>query len=232
MARAKHIGKIVLSLTDRNVTPKVRRPAKPDQSTGGGRLDAPGARAQFIADHLVNLKDGMLPQEGVEVLRRILAHGRTLPQVVVSTRPLHAVMAHTKAYTPSRIVADLTRLRSSQPIPTPPAGQQSTPVPQSDIAHTLASIWQEVLGLVQVCPHDTFIDLGGDSLLVVEVIAKIKKRLGVYVNPREVVFQTLGQLATMCEERMLRQPTEPVNFTQRLWKTLKHAVSHTTDEPT
>lgn len=42
----------------------------------------------------------------------------------------------------------------------------------------LASIWIELLGLTDVGVHDDFFDLGGDSLLAVEMLTMIHDRLG------------------------------------------------------
>ena len=49
--------------------------------------------------------------------------------------------------------------------------------------------------------YDNFFDLGGHSLLSMQVIARLDKRFGVDLKPRELVFQTLGQLASSCDER-------------------------------
>ena len=47
-----------------------------------------------------------------------------------------------------------------------------------------------------------FFDLGGTSLLSLQVVARLEKEMGVQINPGEMIFQTLGQLAAICEERM------------------------------
>ncbi|HRF13871.1 MAG TPA: acyl carrier protein, partial [Candidatus Accumulibacter phosphatis] len=45
----------------------------------------------------------------------------------------------------------------------------------------------------------------GDSLLLMDVIARLKAGYGVVLNPREIMFQTLAQLAAQCEERQAAQ---------------------------
>lgn len=54
--------------------------------------------------------------------------------------------------------------------------------PASVLEKTLASIWGEVLGLSHIDIDDLFFDLGGHSLLLAEVQAKIKERLNLDVS--------------------------------------------------
>jgi amino acid adenylation domain-containing protein len=47
--------------------------------------------------------------------------------------------------------------------------------PQTEIEKTVAHIWQEVLGVEKVGLHDNFFDLGGHSLLLVQLHTKLRK---------------------------------------------------------
>jgi aryl carrier-like protein len=51
-------------------------------------------------------------------------------------------------------------------------------VPRTELERTLAGLWQEVLRLDQVGIHDNFFDLGGNSLLLVQVHGRLRERLG------------------------------------------------------
>jgi len=44
---------------------------------------------------------------------------------------------------------------------------------------------------------DNFFDLGGYSLAAVRVVARLEEKLGVRINPRQMLFQTLSQLASV-----------------------------------
>ncbi len=69
--------------------------------------------------------------------------------------------------------------------------------PHSDIENTLAAIWKQRLGVARIGRHDNFFDLGGHSLLIVQVQAQLRSQLGVDL-PVVKLFQypTLATLAT------------------------------------
>jgi acyl carrier protein len=59
----------------------------------------------------------------------------------------------------------------------------------------LADAWRELLGVEQVAPGDNFFDLGGSSLLAVELISRLRGRVSVELSPQDLLFDTLAQLA-------------------------------------
>ena len=46
--------------------------------------------------------------------------------------------------------------------------------PQTELERSIAAIWQDVLKTDQVGRHDNFFDLGGHSLLIVQVHARLR----------------------------------------------------------
>jgi amino acid adenylation domain-containing protein len=70
------------------------------------------------------------------------------------------------------------------------------------IEELLAGIWTEVLEVERVGIYDNFFDLGGHSLLATQVVARLQKELGLRIKANELAFQTLGQLAASCKERL------------------------------
>jgi acyl carrier protein len=70
------------------------------------------------------------------------------------------------------------------------------------IEELLASIWTDVLKVERVGIYDNFFDLGGHSLLATQVVARLQKELGLRIKANELAFQTLGQLAASCKERL------------------------------
>jgi non-ribosomal peptide synthetase component E (peptide arylation enzyme) len=66
----------------------------------------------------------------------------------------------------------------------------------------IAKIWCDELGLEKIGLNDKFFDVGGHSLLSVKVMARIEQELGVQINFRDTMLETLGQLAKSCEEKL------------------------------
>jgi hypothetical protein len=91
--------------------------------------------------------------------------------------------------------------------PTDPNGTDTSP--RTPVEQTLAEIWTELLGLEQVCVYDNFFDLGGDSRLAVQVIARLQTNLGLKISLSDLMFQTLGQLGAACDERLRRLTIAP-----------------------
>ncbi|HXQ69968.1 MAG TPA: amino acid adenylation domain-containing protein [Pyrinomonadaceae bacterium] len=68
--------------------------------------------------------------------------------------------------------------------------------PQTELEQSLAAIWQEVLKLERVGLSDNFFDLGGHSLLLVQVRSKLRELLGHQVPVLELFkYPTIGSLA-------------------------------------
>ena len=89
-------------------------------------------------------------------------------------------------------------------LPVPPVEHLSVPgaaVPRTPMERLIAEVWQGALGVEGVGLSDNFFDLGGHSLLSMQVIRELHKRTGVRLTPREMVFQSLGQLAGAYEQR-------------------------------
>jgi len=134
---------------------------------------APVAREQLAAGAMV---DGLRPSEGAEVLDRVLAH-RAGPHVLVATRELDALFAQT---------AELAReALASAAAPPAPASTHARPLvrteyvaPTDEIEEKVARVWQEALGLDRVGIHDDFFDLGGHSLLSIQLVSKLKASFG------------------------------------------------------
>ncbi len=72
--------------------------------------------------------------------------------------------------------------------------------PRTEMERALAAIWQEVLGVERVGIHDNFFDLGGHSLLSMQVIAVTMDRLHKKLMPRAMLLNNLEQIALQCDE--------------------------------
>jgi acyl carrier protein len=55
--------------------------------------------------------------------------------------------------------------------------------PRNETEQQIAQIWQEVLNIPQIGIHDSFFELGGNSLLVFQVIARLREAFAVELSP-------------------------------------------------
>lgn len=79
--------------------------------------------------------------------------------------------------------------------------EKSGAEPRTPMEAALVCIWAEVLGLENVGIHDNFYELGGDSIINIQVIARAKRE-GMHFTPREFLQnQTIAELATLLSGR-------------------------------
>lgn len=68
--------------------------------------------------------------------------------------------------------------------------------PADDVTAALESIWRHVLDVDNVEPDADFFDLGGDSLLAVRVVARIRQVFGIPFSVKQMFRSpTLSRLA-------------------------------------
>ena len=78
----------------------------------------------------------------------------------------------------------------------------ATDSPRSETEVTLAAIWRAILKVPHVGVNNRFFELGGNSLLSIEMITRVERETAFRLSPRQVMFDTLGQIASrMAEER-------------------------------
>ncbi|KVN27831.1 non-ribosomal peptide synthetase [Burkholderia stagnalis] len=78
--------------------------------------------------------------------------------------------------------------------------------PQGAVETTLAEVWQAVLKAPRVGRDDNFFELGGDSILVLQVIARARKR-GVRFTPKQLFDgPTVAELARVAKTEAVAAP--------------------------
>lgn len=149
------------------------------QEPGAADLSAYANRPAFRAASGANL---------VPALRQYLRD--TLPEYMVPSAfvPLEAL-----PLTPN---GKLDR----QALPSPDVARQETATPfeapATEVERKLAGIFQALLGLNEIGVDDNFFDLGANSLMMVQVVEKIRAELGIKVSlVRLFEFTTLRSLA-------------------------------------
>ncbi|HEX6293450.1 MAG TPA: phosphopantetheine-binding protein, partial [Herpetosiphonaceae bacterium] len=81
-----------------------------------------------------------------------------------------------------------------------PEGQRPAAIeyvaPQTDIERAVAQVWQDVLGLDKVGLYDNFFDLGGHSLLMVQIHSKLRNALGTDISMVDLfTYPTVSTIA-------------------------------------
>jgi aryl carrier-like protein len=87
-------------------------------------------------------------------------------------------------------------------LPLPKIGSQEREVtfvaPRDAREQQLAQVWSEVLRVNPISIHDNFFDLGGHSLLIMQVLSRLRERFGVQVTVREVFERpTIAEIAEL-----------------------------------
>jgi amino acid adenylation domain-containing protein len=77
-----------------------------------------------------------------------------------------------------------------------------TPLPKTDAEKFLASVWKDVLETDTVGLNDVFFDIGGHSLLVMQVIVAVEEKTGQRLGPQEFLVSTLEQMAAKLEQHV------------------------------
>jgi amino acid adenylation domain-containing protein len=94
----------------------------------------------------------------------------------------------------------IDRLALPRTFGTPDLRDRHVP-PASGTEQRIAQIWQDVLGIDRVSADANFFDVGGHSLLAMKVIARIEAGLGLRLNPRVLMLDTLQQIAAACDRQ-------------------------------
>ncbi|MEM9290674.1 MAG: SDR family NAD(P)-dependent oxidoreductase [Acidobacteriota bacterium] len=121
------------------------------------------------------LEKAIRPQEGVEIFRRLLT--RSEPTWILTTQDLPGRIQESRYYTGERILQEFGG-----------GGDEATAsavaeLSSGQVESRVAEIWQRVLGVDRVRLHDNFFDLGGNSLVGMQLMNELNRELGVQVAP-------------------------------------------------
>ncbi len=138
------------------------------------------------------LAEALTPDEGAEAFLRVLAAaGELEPRVAVATRDLDGLIRRRGR----RVGAAEAGAEAAEGAGPGAAGSHARPdlgrpyaPPRNDTEERLAAVWQEVLGLERVGIHDDFTELGGHSLVAIQVVSRVREAFDVDL-PLSVLFE-------------------------------------------
>ncbi len=83
--------------------------------------------------------------------------------------------------------------------------------PESEVERAIATVWAEVLGLSKVGVNDNFFEIGGHSLLGIQVIVRLRETLGVTELSLSSLFTTptIASLAEKVEAMQYQRAPQP-----------------------
>jgi acyl carrier protein len=94
------------------------------------------------------------------------------------------------------------RKRLPQPKAAARESSLSTVNPRNYVEERLANIWSEILGVDRVSVRDNFFDLGGHSLLLIRVHAKVRQELDADVAVVDLFrYPTIESMSSWLERR-------------------------------
>lgn len=138
--------------------------------------------------------DAMTPAEGIDAFMRVLSYGA---HVVHSTSDLQARIRQW-------IQLEARKKVSSEP------SSIAIATAQGNYEQRVTAIWKQVLGIGQIGLDENFFEVGGNSLIGLQVLAQIKKTFGVQIKP-----VTLFEAPTIrAIARYLEVLQEPQNMPQ------------------
>ncbi|SDO97651.1 Acyl transferase domain-containing protein [Rhodoferax sp. OV413] len=127
---------------------------------------------------------GMHGPEGARTFERIV-NGPLRPQTVISTTDLAQRLGPL-----DDDMLDMLDAGNAQPVTggsshPRPALQTPFIAPEGELANALAALWTERLGIAPIGVNDNLFELGGDSLVAIQLLSRVRKAYAVELHPSE-----------------------------------------------
>jgi acyl carrier protein len=166
----------------------------------GWLVAAAGGLAGLQPDEVEQSLDawGISAEKSGDALLRLLASG--LSRVVISSRPVHGLIAEADAVTAETFLAQVGGFHGGANASGEKAARPalSTPyaAPRDEREETLVTLWEELFGIAPLGVDDSFLELGGHSLLAIQMVTQIRNRLAADL-PVTALFEspTIAELA-------------------------------------
>ncbi|GAK56425.1 JamP protein [Candidatus Vecturithrix granuli] len=141
------------------------------------------AEQRWVASH--DIPEGhavrhgiMLPSEGAEVFDRILEQSPA-PRIVVSTQDLPTLIVKDAEAAATFLETPQTQSKAAKSTDARPELSTTYTEPGNTIEQELVELWQQFLGIEPIGIYDDFFELGGDSLLGTQIMARSRETFNV-----------------------------------------------------
>jgi amino acid adenylation domain-containing protein len=150
-----------------------------DRWQGTGMAGRPDARPREPAE--AEADRGMERPDAIGIFDRIAASA-IRPRIVVSTHELAPLIERSRAPQLERIEKQANGLAHH---PRPPMTTDFV-APAGEVECQIAEIWQEELGIEPLGSEDDFFALGGDSLIAIKLMSRLRQSLQISLNVRSL----------------------------------------------
>lgn len=202
------------SYVDAFVNMKARQNGTPVIAVNWDRWRSIGMAKAY--ENMVKRRTGELPEggmsahEGIEAFQRILSQHPLPPQVIISICDFNEKIARVDLFSSGQTTA---LVGASDALHARPNLETDYVAVENEIQKDMVQIWQDVLGLKQLGIRDSFYDLGGDSLIAVKVISRVREVFDVEMTV-SMLFErpTVEALSERIEVLQWSMQTPPVDF--------------------
>ncbi|WP_437997986.1 type I polyketide synthase [Sorangium sp. So ce185] len=179
------------------------------------------AEARLLALGLDDvILDGMRPEEGQQAFHRVLSQA-ALPQVIVSARPLQglpsddegAALARRLGAGDARAPGDAAAA-AGRDEPPPRAGAAAAGAAErlspEAVTAEVTAIWARAFGLDPLDPKKDFFELGGESLLALQILNRVRETFQVELSLRDFFERpTVAAVAQRIQAARGQAPASP-----------------------
>ena len=142
--------------------------------------------------------------EGAQVFERIVNAGAPA-QVVISTTDL-ALRLGPIDNGMLEVIAAQAQVGKPRRRHARPALATPFAAPAGEVQEMLASIWSDLLGIDRIGADDNLFELGGDSLLAIQILARVRQAYAVELHPAGFFKRpTIADLAILVEDKLLQE---------------------------
>src|SRR4030095_14531616 len=146
------------------------------------------------------LGKAIMTQDGLDAFKRAL--NSDLVQVIVSPEDLdHLVEQSQSPFDPGRYLSPL--LDAKRKVPQRRSQQDEGDRPTNEVETAIAEMWSSVFGIEHIVIHDSFLQVGGHSLLAMQIVSKIRSSYRIDFTLREFFeAPTVAQMSAVVATRI------------------------------
>jgi len=159
-----------------------------DDNLGGPRSDEANSAGAAMAEL------GLTASEGADAFERILAVSG-LERIVLSTADLaQRIKQWVTMDTPPSVAVEAVARHAR------PAMLGAYVAPSGEVALAVCRLWEQLLGIDGISADDSFFELGGNSLLLTQLLAQIRKHFQLELSLASLFESpTIGAIAALIE---------------------------------